>query len=74
MVEVAMFLKLNKDLVERDPLKVTELSRNDWKHSIPGRPEYPHGYFVEDNEDEEDSIINSGHEDDGEDSDSSLDN
>ena len=74
MVEVAMFLKLNKDLVERDPLKVTELSRNDWKHSIPGRPEYPHGYFIEDNEDEEDSIINSGHEDNGEDSDSSLDN
>ena len=48
MVEVAMFLKLNKKDAIRDPRKVPSLGRL-WQGSIPGRPEYPPAYFDEEN-------------------------
>ena len=51
-----MFLKLNKDLIERDPGRVPKLPNRSWVEQIPGRPEYPPEYFEEDeeNSDQED--------------------
>lgn len=43
MVEVAMFLKLNRHMLIRDTTKVKEMGSN-WKEYIPSRPEFPIDY------------------------------
>ena len=49
-----MFLKLNKDLIERDPGRVPKLPNRSWVEQIPGGPEYPPEYFEEDEENSSD--------------------
>jgi hypothetical protein len=46
MVEASMAIRLNKDMIERDPTKVAAYKK-DWKTFIPTRPDYPADYFDE---------------------------
>ena len=46
MVEAAMMLKLNKDILVRNPERVNNLGARGWKASIPRRPDYPSDYIA----------------------------
>ena len=52
MVEAAMMLKLNRDILVGNPANVKDLGARGWKVYIPKRPDYPSDYITVGEEEE----------------------